>query len=372
MTPTFADIIRLIDDLAPPELAAEWDNPGLQVGGRNWSVRKIWVALDPLPEVIKAAIDADVDLLVTHHPLIFKPLKRIDVDSTQGTLITTALQHQLAIYAAHTNLDIVSGGINDVLATKIGLDNIRNLSITQAPVLCKVILSTSEEKQDELLFEVNRLLTKIRPEGNIQTHTIQNVRRLQLPLSKTSLDITKLKKGQHKVVHLEMQMSQKMVAGFMEALAVSRVAGLCRHEVHPLIPTNDRPGIGRVGFLSKPMRLQALALKVKEKLNINTVKMAGDPDLIVNAVAVCSGSGSSLNKQFIESEAQVYISGDLRYHDARDVEGAGLGMIDIGHFASEHLFVEAFIDHLTQKVRQEGFDIEINACTLERDPFLII
>lgn len=372
MTPTLADIIRLINALAPPELAEEWDNPGVQVGSLSWAVRKIWVALDPLPEVIKAAVDADVDLLVTHHPLIFKPLQRIDVDSTPGALVSTALQHQLAIYTAHTNLDIVSGGINDILAAKIGLENIRNLCLTHAPLFCKLILSTSEETLETLLLEIDQLLTKTESEGNIQTYTTQDVRRLQLPLSSANLDARPEQNGRHRRVHLEMKMSQNQVAGFIEALNGSKAAGLFEHEVQPLIQTNDRPGIGRVGFLSKPMRLQALAHKIKAKLKINAVKMAGNPDLLANAVALCSGSGSSLIKDFIKSKAQVYISGDLRYHDARAVEAAGLGMIDIGHFASEHLFVETFIDHLAQKARKEGFNLEITACTLERDPFQMI
>jgi dinuclear metal center YbgI/SA1388 family protein len=133
MTATVAQFVGILDRLAPPRLAASWDNVGLQIGNPNWPVNKVWTALDPLPEVVASACENGVDLLVTHHPLFFKPLKRIDCESSLGRIVETALSRKLAIFCAHTNLDSVAGGVNDILAERIGLSNIRGLPAAVMP-----------------------------------------------------------------------------------------------------------------------------------------------------------------------------------------------------------------------------------------------
>ncbi len=122
-------VIDAVEEIVPSEFAEEWDNSGMQLGDRDWQVERILVALDPLPEVISAAWQADVDLVITHHPLIFKPLTTIDVSRLEGFVIQQALDHHVAIYTAHTNLDRIKDGVNDVLASRIGLRNTTSLSI---------------------------------------------------------------------------------------------------------------------------------------------------------------------------------------------------------------------------------------------------
>jgi len=121
---TVGEIINFVEKLAPRELAEPWDNVGLQVGSRDWPVKSVWVALDPLHQVVAAACQAEVDLLITHHPLIFKPLTSVDCTTPTGDIIHSALRHHLAIFSAHTNLDSVAGGVNDSLAQRIGLRNL--------------------------------------------------------------------------------------------------------------------------------------------------------------------------------------------------------------------------------------------------------
>jgi len=127
MIATVAQFVRLLNDLAPTCLAESWDNVGLQIGSRKWPVKKIWTALDPLPEVVAAASENEVDLLVTHHPLFFKSLKQIDCESPLGRIAETALTAKLAIFCAHTNLDSTAGGVNDVLAERMGVRQLRVL-----------------------------------------------------------------------------------------------------------------------------------------------------------------------------------------------------------------------------------------------------
>ena len=117
------DISDALEEMVPSQFAEDWDNVGLQLGKRDWQINKVWVALDPLPEVINEACQNQVDLVVTHHPLIFKPLTTIDLGTLEGTVIKKALDNRVGIIALHTNLDKVKAGVNDVLASKIGLSD---------------------------------------------------------------------------------------------------------------------------------------------------------------------------------------------------------------------------------------------------------
>ncbi len=144
------------------------------------------------------------------------------------------------------------------------------------------------------------------------------------------------------------------------------------YDIYPLLKNEDRQGSGRIGNLGESTNLISFARSIKEKLGLNLVKIAGNPDLIVNTAAVCTGSGSSLMNNFISSGAQVYISGDLRYHDARAVEAANLGLIDIGHFASEHLIVDVLASRLEKVLSKHGIYVKVEAYGLEIDPFMVL
>ena len=275
MSATVAKIIKIMDRLAPPWLAEEWDNVGLQIGDPRLLVQRIWVSLDPSLEVVQAACENNVDLLITHHPLIFRPLKSIDFDTAGGAIIQMAANHQLAIFSAHTNLDIVRDGVNDVLAQRLGIQQLTILQPTHAG---------EQSKEDD----------------------------------------------------------------------------------------QTEHGIGRIGSLAKTGNLKSLVAMVKNKLQLDFVKVAGKLEMNVSRVAICSGSGSSLMNAFMASDAEVFISGDIHYHDARDAESANRGIIDIGHFPSEHLMVVALADYLKKLMARENLKIKVEPCTLEADPFIFL
>jgi GTP cyclohydrolase I len=269
MATTVAEIVRIIETLAPPALAESWDNVGLQIGDPRRRVTTVWVALDPAPNVIRAACNAGVDLLVTHHPLIFRPLKRIDGATAQGASILDAAAHGLAIYAMHTNFDAAAGGLNDVLAKRIGLSRVEPLGV--------------------------------------------------------------------------------------EAGAPPSAGS-----------------IGRIGRLAKGLSVRDLAQVVKHKLAIGRVRVAGDLRMRVERVALVTGSGGSLLPLFLQSQAGVFITGDLRYHDAREIEAAGKAAIDIGHFHSEQMMAEDVADRLRRRLQRRRPRVQVEACTLENDPFIFL
>jgi len=274
--PSVGDIIGLLETLAPPGLAEDWDNCGLQVGASDWPVNKIWLALDPLPQVVEAAATDKVDLLLTHHPLLFKPLSVIDLRTDHGKIIASAIHARMAIYSAHTNLDSASEGLNDMLADRVDL-------------IDRVPLS--------------------RPESSIR-----------------------------------------------EGLG----------------GTETLTGLGRIGTLRQPVAVRQLASELKNKLKVGTVRISGNPDLIARRVALCTGSGGSLLGQFLSSDAEVYISGDMRFHDARLVEATGKALIDVGHFATEFIFVDELSNRLEKECVKRGWNLQIVPCRMEQDPFTTI
>jgi GTP cyclohydrolase I len=257
------------------QLAESWDNCGLQIGSRAWPVNRIWIALDPLPEVVHAAVHAKVDLLITHHPLIFHPIKSIDLQTPVGRTIENALNASMGVYSAHTNLDSAGQGVNDALAGMIGITDTEPL------------VPAAEKSEGA--------------------------------------------------------------------------------------PHEPRPGLGRVGRLSDgPMKLKVLIEQIKIKFSLESIKYTGSPDLKVERAAVCSGSGSGLLQAFLSTSAQVYVSGDLRYHDARIVQEAGRALIDIGHFHSEHLVLGPLAGRLRDAASAKGWPVDIQVCPLESDPFAFI
>jgi dinuclear metal center YbgI/SA1388 family protein len=288
MAVNISDVVRLLDKLVPPALAAGWDNVGLQIGNMHWPVQTVWVSLDPTPEVVAAACQNNVNLIVSHHPLIFKPLTSIHFQTPFGSIVDLAAKHRLSIFAAHTNLDSVTGGINDILARRIGLKDLKPLA----------------------------------PQGGVK------------PID----------------------------------LAEDQI----RFDLDTVLSNEPLHGVGRTGCLDKTMDLRSFAVMIKRQLQLKVLRFAGDPALPVKQAAVCSGSGSSLLASFFASGAQAYVSGDLHYHDAREVESAHLGIIDIGHFASEYLIVETLAEKLKQVFAEFHLDITVQACDLETDPFVVL
>jgi len=374
MAATVADIIRVMESLAPSSLAEDWDNPGLQVGHKDRLVRAITVALDPLPEVVAAACEQKSDLLITHHPLIFNPLKSLDLNTPVGAVIQKALQHGLAIFSAHTNFDSAAGGLNDILALKIGLENLIPLVPGRAAResgMCKLAVyvpSGYEQKVLDALFETAA--------GKIGDYSCCSFRNKGTgtfrPETGALPFIGKIGEISHTdEIRIEAVVPESDVSDIVAHIRKSHPYQTMAYDVYPLLSAERLPeGLGRVGELDRETDLQSFALRIKEILGLRAVKMTGKPDLPVRKAAVCTGSGSGLMRAFFASDAQVYISGDLRYHDARDAEAAGRGLVDIGHFASEHLMVKVLAQRLAEIL--SGTDVSVNACNLEYDPFIIL
>jgi dinuclear metal center YbgI/SA1388 family protein len=369
MAATVGDFIDIMESFAPVSLAEEWDNAGLQVGHRDWSVKTVWVALDPLPLVVEAACRNSVDLLITHHPLIFRPLKSVDFAEPIGRNILQAARNRLAVYAAHTNFDSVTGGLNDIFADRLGLTNLAPLVAAKADGLHKLMVFVPVEHEQQLLAAMFES-----PAGEIGAYSCCTFRYPGRGTFKPDQDAEPFSGDRGRVndvaeVKIETVVKQRDLLRVIDHLRSHHPYETMAYDVYPLTQPETKFGIGRVGDLTESSDLSTLALQVKRSFGVETLRVVGDPGMSVKRVAVCTGSGASLVREFLKSEADVFISGDLRYHDARDAEAARRGLIDLGHFASEHIIIAALTARLQESAAAAGFDTTISACGLEKEPF---
>ncbi len=371
---TVAEIIARIEALAPPCLAEEWDNVGLQVGRRERPVSRLRVALDPSPAVVQGACADGIDLLVTHHPLIFRPVRQIDYATPFGRSLQLAARHDLAVYCAHTNLDAAAGGVNDVLADRLGLLDLKALVPARpaegrlklvffAPLASQeVLLATLADSAAGRIGAYGGCTFRVKGKGTFRPDSGAHPA-IGQPGVFTQVD--------------ECRIETVVARGDLPDV-LSRLRSVHPYEemAFDLYPLASEPGtatgLGRVGCLARPLPLKRFAQQAKTRLNLRSLRLAGSPALSVRRVALCSGSGAGLLEAFLASDADCFLAGDLRYHDARAIEEAGRGLLDVGHFASEHPVVASLAERLQQVLCADRFQVQVEACGMEQDPFVAL
>lgn len=247
-------IISILDNFAPTALIDSWDNTGFQVGDDSIDIKKVLLSLDVDERVIDYSIEKNVDMIISHHPVIFRPIEEINTRSEKGRTIYKAIKEDIVIYNAHSNLDQAVGGVSDVLADKFML------------------------RDREILSE-----------------------------------------------NLELD---KYVYGY-----------------------------GRVGYIDRMDLVDFISL-TKEILDLDKLTVYGDVNKRVERIALCGGSGSSFIKDAYDKQADVYITGDIKYHDAQEGTSLGMTIIDAGHYHTEKFVLEKLKEVLNKELGN-ALDIEV-------------
>ncbi|OGT99993.1 MAG: Nif3-like dinuclear metal center hexameric protein [Geobacteraceae bacterium GWC2_48_7] len=364
-----SDILGFINKIAPPDLAESWDNPGLQVGNPVGEVNRIMVALDPSPPVIEAAITSHCNLLVTHHPLIFKPLSSISTATPHGKTIHDAIKNKLSIIALHTNYDIAEGGLNDVLAQKIGLFSCLPLQTTSTQQLIKLVIYVPTDHLHKVRGAMLPFAEKIGKYSDCSFAA--DGQGTFTPLSGAAPFI-----GSEGVLEqvaeerLELLVDRAVLSRALKKLHLSHPYEEPAFDIYPLLNEGRSLGLGRIGRLSSSLPLAAYAARLATILRAPGLRYVGEPATMITKVALCSGSGASLIKAAKRAGADLLITGDLKYHEARDAEDLGMAVIDAGHFPTEIIMVDAVAGQLKRMISESGDgDCEVMQCDSERDPF---
>jgi dinuclear metal center YbgI/SA1388 family protein len=366
------DIIAMLETIAPASMAEAWDNVGLQVGERKWPVKNIWIALDPTLDVVTQACKKGADLLITHHPLIFSPLRSIDTGTPIGKVIEMAMHHQMAIFAAHTNLDSAANGLNEEFSLRIGLKDLKVLHKQNRNDFVKLVFFVpldDEEKVLSALFET--------PAGRIGDYTSCSFRVQGKGTFKPGPSAKPFTGKRGEISHveeirIETVLQRDDIPAVLEHIKARHSYETMAYDIYPIHMNEIKQGLGRIGDLERNMKLFALAEKIKQVFKAASLRVVGRPNYNVKRVAVSTGSGSGLIDSFLLSGADVFISGDLHYHNARAVEAAGLALIDIGHFASERIVIDVLAERLRKVLNKNRSGVKIHKSEVEKDPFVIL
>jgi dinuclear metal center YbgI/SA1388 family protein len=326
------------------------------------------VALDPLPPAVEGAIEAGCQLLVTHHPLIFAPLKRISTADETGRLVRLALKHDLAVISLHTNYDIADGGVNDILAARLGVENAQPLKITGGEEFAKLVVFVPEGYEEKLLDALSPLLA---PLGNYRDCSFegQGLGRFR------ALEGAKPFVGEIGVRHqepekrLEFLLPKERIAQAVAAVKTVHPYEEPAYDLYPVLNRGAVRGIGRIGLLAEPTTAADFAAAVRQRLGAAGVRLVGEAGRKVKKVALCGGSGASLIQESARKGADILVTGDVKYHEARLAESLGLAVVDAGHFATERPMVEGLAQALRGALAAKRFEAEVLEYQGEREPF---
>ncbi|MDH6303933.1 dinuclear metal center YbgI/SA1388 family protein [Parabacteroides sp. PF5-5] len=341
------DVIKEIEAYAPLPLQEGFDNAGVQVGDVNQLATGAVLCLDVTEEVVDEALDKGYNLIISHHPLAFKPFKSLTGRTYVERCIMKACKHDLVIYAAHTNMDNVAGGVNFRIAELIGLQNIRILS-PQKNALLKLVTFVPEDYAETVR---NALF-------NAGAGSIGNYDSCSFNLKGEGTfranEGSKPFVGEIGSVHYENEERIEIILPSFRKSSVMR-ALLSVHpyeepvfDFYPLENTWNMAGSGIVGELPESEDEYSFLSRIKDIFNVGCVKYSPLTGKLIREVAVCGGSGAFLIPEAIAFGADVFITGEAKYNDFYDVEDKILLAV-IGHYESEVCTKDIFYNILSKK-----------------------
>lgn len=354
------DIAAMMEKHYPLNLAEKWDNVGLQVGSMGREVAKVVVALELDHQVLDQAWQENADLIITHHPLIFKALPNIKVDSPVGSLIRKLIMADISLYVAHTNLDSASKGVNQILAETVGLIDIEPLRLRTAgsyETFYKLVVYVPLTHVDEVRAAISGAGA-----GSIGNYSDCTFQSPGIGTFKPGPDTHPFigqtaKLEQVEESRLETICPEPFLKSVIEAMLQAHPYEEVAYDVFKLEKSGTMYSPGRIGRLSQAVSLGKLAEQVQSKLDLPALRLVGATEHLVQKVAVVGGSGASFIKE-IAGQVDVLITGDLKYHEARDAAALGLAVIDAGHQATEELVVQEVCRLLKRESSQAGWQVE--------------
>ncbi|MDE3236206.1 MAG: Nif3-like dinuclear metal center hexameric protein [Bacteroidota bacterium] len=344
---TIGDITQTLEKAAPTVYQEEYDNCGLITGMASWACTGILCTLDATEEVILEAKRKNCNLVVAHHPIVFRGLKRINGYSYVERAIIAAIKNDIAIYAIHTNLDNVQHGVNHIIASKLGLKNCTILD-PKENLLMKLFtfvpLAHAAGVQDAL-FAAGA--------GNIGEYSECSFSAEGKGTFKGSEGANPFvgEKGirhEEKEVKLEVifpaYMQKKVVQALLKAHPYEEVA----YDLVALSNSFERVGSGMIGELPEAKEEKAFLSVIQSAFGLQAIKHTALTGKKVKKVAVCGGAGSFLLGKAIAAGADFFISSDIKYHEFFDADGQ-LVIADIGHWESEQFTPDLLVDILQSK-----------------------
>jgi dinuclear metal center YbgI/SA1388 family protein len=339
--------VEALEAWAPRAYQEDYDNSGLLVGSQQWECSGVLVALDVTEAVLQEAIDKKINLIVAHHPLIFRGIKQITGTSSTDRILISAIKHDIAIYAIHTNLDNVFDGVNKAIAEKIGLQELQILQ-PKKDLLSKLstfVPPTHKEAVLNALFEAGA--------GHIGNYSECSFAMTGtgtfLPHDGTrpfsGVIGTRSNESEEKIEVIFPKVAEKAV---IQALLNSHPYEEVAYDMVNLNNEFQKVGSGMIGMLPEPVDEVQFLKHLQKSFGTPFIRHSPLLDKKIKKVAICGGSGAFLTPKAIGAGADIFVTADIKYHDFFEAEGR-LVLADIGHWESEQFTIELISEFLTKK-----------------------
>ncbi|MGI5129721.1 Nif3-like dinuclear metal center hexameric protein [Pseudonocardia sp. CA-107938] len=371
---TVGDVIAALEAAYPPALAADWDAVGLVCGDPADEVRSVLVAVDPVAATVAEAVEAQAQLLVTHHPLLLRGVHGVGADTPKGALVHRLVRAGAALFTAHTNADSADPGVSDALAAAIGLTVEGPLQAVPEQELDKIVtfvpVGPSITAVHEALADAGA--GRI---GDYSHASFASAGTGQFkPLTGANPAIGEVGRLERVAeTRLEMVLPRHRRSAVVAALRAAHPYEEPAFDVLELAPIPSARGLGRIGVLAEPEPLAAFTERVAAALPATAwgVRAAGDPGRPVQRVAVCGGAGDSALGAAAAAGVDAYVTADLRHHPAAEhllAHPSGPALVDVAHWASEWPWCEQAA--AVVRAATDG-SVDVRVSTLRTDPWTL-
>ena len=345
---TIADVTRFLNEFAPIAYQESYDNAGLITGNPHWEVKGALLTLDCTEAVVDEAIGSGCNLIVAHHPILFKPIKKITGSNYVERTIIKAIKHDIAIYASHTNLDHVRHGVNKMIGEKLGLTNLKIL-LPKKETLLKLVTFSPRSHTDKILEAIHKVGAGQIGEYKNCSFTVAGTGTftptdLAKPFVGQANEPEKVEEDRVEVI-LPRHLERPVIQALKESHPYEEVA----YYLSEVINGNQEVGAGMVGDLPVEMDSLEFLTKVKSTMKTGCVRHTALCHPKIRRVAICGGAGSFLIAAAKQAGAQVLVSSDFKYHEFFDAENQII-LADIGHYESEQ-----FTKDLLRNVLHQNF-----------------
>jgi dinuclear metal center YbgI/SA1388 family protein len=362
------DVVKVLEKIAPAGLAEDWDNVGLLAGDERAPVKRLLLCIDLLPAVLAEAARQKAEMVMAYHPIIFKPLSRVTANTSPA--VHGAIRQGLAVYSMHTALDSAVGGVNDVLAGMLGLRDARPIIHARGRRKCKIVVFLPPDDLHRVsgaAFAAGAGRVGNYSECAFFTHGIGTFFGGQG--SRPAVG----RAGRHEAaeeLRLEFVAPLSRAADVCEAIRTAHSYETAAIDVYPLEDYPEGCGVGRIGRLGKPMRLETIVAKVKRGLKVPRVRIAkaGGERGRISTVACLAGAGRQHHRDAAEAGAELLLTGELPHHDALAAAAAGMHVLCVGHSNSERIALGG----LAKTVNRLLPELKVLRSAADRDPYEIV
>lgn len=341
------NITAYLEQLAPRSMQEGYDNAGLLVGDAEMEVTGALICLDSTEVIVEEAVEKGCNLIIAHHPIIFKGLKSLTGKNYIERTVIACIKNNIALYAIHTNLDNYRFGVNDEIGRRLGLENLRVLA-PKAGVLRKVTVFVPADHAEMVanaMYDAGA--------GNIGNYSecgfeLQGIGTFKPNAQAQPFSGTHGERSREAEVRLETIVSAHALQQVLVAMLAAHPYEEVAYDVYELANTHPYEGAGMIGELPEAQDLGAFLQQVKQTFNCGSIRYTNPVKKEVQRIAFCGGAGGFLLPNAIRQKADVFITGDYKYHEFFDADGH-IVIADIGHYESEQFTINLLGDILTKK-----------------------